>query len=181
MNAPLIFVHVTRACHIEYILHQAVNVIDERKIILLGDNHNACFGSFVSWHHLSEYMDGWEAFDVVYKHRSPNRAAFEKMCFLRWFALKNYMARHNIPAAFYSDSDNLWYADISPYEKAFRCADMATGLFPEYEEDFHYAVSPSFTYITLACIKRLCGFFTHLYTRDLDYIYGNRSQGISAG
>jgi GR25 family glycosyltransferase involved in LPS biosynthesis len=170
-QVPLVFVHVSCENNIEYILRQAIHVNPNRKIILLGDKRNKHFSSFVHWYSLYDYTDGCDDFHRAYKHKSPNSARFELFCFYRWFILKNFMLHHNLPVAFYSDSDNLWYDDIAVYEKAFRNADMATGLHPDSEDDFHYVITPGFTYMNLDCIKCLCGSFQQLYTRELDYIY----------
>jgi hypothetical protein len=172
---------MSRENNIEYCLRQAAYVNPYREIILLGDEANVCFGSFISWRNLADYMDGWSLFAEVYRHRSPNNVKLEMLCFLRWFVLKNCMRLHHLNAAFYSDSDNLFYADISPYEKVFRHVDMAIGQYPEREDDFHYVVSPNFTYITLGCIKLLCGFFVQLYKHDLKYIYAVSEAQKKAG
>ncbi|MDR2123780.1 MAG: hypothetical protein LBP38_02210 [Desulfovibrio sp.] len=169
MSAPLVFVHATCENNIEYVLRQAIHVNPERKIILLGDECNKHFGLFVHWCNLLDYTEGCGDFNGVYIHRSPNHACFELFCYYRWFILKNFMLRHGISVAFYSDSDMLWYDDIAVYEKAFSGVDMATGLAPALEKNFHYTVSPNFTYITLACIKRLCNYFILLYARNPNY------------
>jgi hypothetical protein len=170
-SAPLVFVHASCEHNIEYVLRQASHVNPERKIILLGDKCNKHFSSFVQWYPLLDYTEGCGDFHSVYIHRSPNPASFELFCYYRWFILKNFMLRHGFPVAFYSDSDMLWYGSIAVYEKAFSGIDMATGLEPDRENNFHYVITPNFTYITLDCITRLCRFFILLYARNPDYIY----------
>jgi hypothetical protein len=180
-HIPLVFVHTSCAHNIEYVLRQAIHVNPVREVILLGEERNKHFSVFVHWHSLYDYTDGCEAFNNVYQHWSPNPAGMELLCFYRWFILKNFMLRHDLPAAFYSDSDNLWYDDTAVYEKAFRDVDMAAGLSPDSEANVHYVTMPSFTYITLDCIKRLCASFLRLYTQDLDYIHAISESQKSAG
>jgi hypothetical protein len=180
-HIPLVFVHATCQNNIEYVLRQAVGVNPQREVILLGDEHNKHFGLFVHWYPLLDYTDGCAAFNSVYRHRSPNPVNLELFCFYRWIILKNFMLHHDCPVTFYSDSDNLWYDGLSVYEKAFADVDMATGLYPDNENDFHYVVTPSFTYINLDCIKRLCVSFLKLYARELDYIYAVSDTQKAAG
>jgi hypothetical protein len=170
-HVPLVFVHASCDNNIEYALRQAIHVNPNRKVILLGDERNKHFSLFVHWFSFYDYTDGCGDFYSVYKHQSPNSAGFELFCFYRWFILRNFMLHHDLPVAFYSDSDNLWYDDIAVYEKAFRDADMATGLHPNSEDDFHYVVTPDFTYMNIDCIKRLCSSFQQLYSSELGYIY----------
>jgi hypothetical protein len=180
-HVPLVFVHTSCVNNIEYVLRQAIHVNSEREVILLGDERNKHFSLFVHWYFLVDYTDGCSDFNSVYRHRSPNPSQLELLCFYRWFILKNFMLRHGLPVAFYSDSDHLWYDDMAVYEKAFRGVDMATGVDPDSEDNFHYVVSPNFTYVTFDCIKRLCGSFLRLYTRDLDYIYAVSEHQKNAG
>ena len=91
MSTPIIFFHLGNPEFLGHSLNQAR--CKNSRIILLGDETNQGY-DFVEHYMFNDYLDTQaKDFIDVYDHLSTNNRQFELVCFLRWFAIKNFVKK----------------------------------------------------------------------------------------
>lgn len=166
---PVILIHVGHSVYLHYVLEQARRF--NPQVILLGD-------SPLATEPMTDYMRDADLFKDVYHHMSGNYADFELFCFQRWFVLNEYMVVHNIPVAFYQDSDVMLYANVEQEMK--------------WHEPFDFTLvqgtCASNSYFTRDGLARFCRFTMSTYAnrnklfRELERIFNEmQDEGRSGG
>ena len=157
MNIPIIFFHLGNPEFLQHSLSQANRTNPASDIILLGDESNKGY-SFVNHHNFNDYLDQEsEKFVKFYSHLSTNNEQFELICFLRWFAIKNFVDKHSIDKFFYSDSDVLIYCDISKEQEKFQ----------DYRYTLTHNISAGISFINdTTILQEYCKLITDAYSGE---------------
>jgi len=152
---PVIFVHSNDADYLENTLSQAKQY--NEVVILLGDDtnkHHAKDG--ILYYPIADYYKSSTDFKTIYRHMTQLPYDFEFACFSRWFIFDEFMKAHNIPVAFYCDSDVMLYCDISKeYESNFKQYDMSA-----FRIDDTWVMM---SYWSSQAISSFCSFLTSFY------------------
>ena len=120
MSIPIIFFHAGNSDYLQHTLKQAVSTNPNSRVILIGDEFNEEYSSIVEHYPFDDYFsDVWD-FKKIYVHLSTNDAAYEMICIVRWFIMKDFCKKHNIDKFFYCDSDVMLYSDITKEQKKFK-------------------------------------------------------------
>jgi hypothetical protein len=114
----IVFIHQGNDDYLSVALCCARRSNPEADIFLLGDESNNVF-DFVRHYDIKDYSDGANQLAKVYKHFSSNSYQFELFCIQRWFVLRDFMHRQDLPDCFYADSDVLIFADLKAERQKF--------------------------------------------------------------
>lgn len=124
---PIVFIHIDDSEYLKYTLAQARIQNPDAPIYLIGDEHNNNY-EFVIHYNLNNFSSEAELFSKLYKHHSINSSDGELFCFRRWFVLKEFMERNDVPKCLYLDSDVLLFADIRKESMKYRNFDFTLSL-----------------------------------------------------
>lgn len=89
-----------------------------------------------------------------YVHLSTNHVHMERLCFERWFILRNYMRKHDITRAIFLDVDVVCVQDLSE--------DFST--LEKYSATLSSGSSPHTNFVSLECLESFCSFVSKIYT-----------------
>lgn len=122
---PIIFIHTGKANYLSDTLAQAKEFND--RVILIGDPDNQdCAKNGIEYYPISSFFKQASEFKKIYRHMTCCPYEFELACYVRWFVLKEFMEKTNIPLSFYLDSDVMLYCDITEeYKTNFNNCDLA--------------------------------------------------------
>ena len=184
-TTPVFFVHSGIQSYLKVPMTQATSC--DNTVVLLGDPGWDSIDA--EWHNGRDYLNtpDVQEFIKVYKHMSTNDAQIELICFLRWFAIKNYLHAHNLEKCFYVDSDAMIFFNADRQAKEF--ADHGAALStPEYQGNYRWVTSGHTSYWTLGALEKLCQFFIDAYTpgdyldklkeKHASHIENNRPGGV---
>jgi hypothetical protein len=116
---PIIFVHtgnVQEFAHIAF--RQAVRASPFNKVFLLTDVLRPGLDG-VTQVKLADYASAAIEFGRLYRHTSVNSVEYERLCFSRWFYVREFVRRHGIERFCIFDSDILLFSPIEHFVAAF--------------------------------------------------------------
>ena len=144
----------------KYSFKQAQRFHPDTPIILLGDQSNSHY-DMVSHHLITDYSNGAQNFEKLYKHRSQNDYDYELFCFKRWFIIKEFIDKNGCCGSFIClDSDVLIYDNlncISSWLQEGQRMTICNSNGPEYA-----------FFDTSDVLATFCAFICKIYT-DHDY------------
>lgn len=134
-------------------------------VVIIGDKSNSKYDSrYCSWCDSDSLKtERLEQFDKVYKHMSPNRYNFEKICFERYYLIWEYMRKNELSECIMMDSDVLVYTDVNKLD----FSDYAFGV--SYEKKYECA-SPHFSYWTFEAIDDFTRFIIDIYEKEIEIL-----------
>lgn len=68
---------------------------------------------FVTWIDARDYTGAYERFRRLYVHLSTNEDWFERVCFYRWFVIRDWMVRAGVERCMHIDTDVLMFVDAN--------------------------------------------------------------------
>jgi tetratricopeptide (TPR) repeat protein len=148
---PLVYVHWDAPDYLRLSLAQSLATNPASEIVVLGDATNRFEG--VTHLMMTEVDAGARQFSKQYRHKGENDYAYELFCFERWFLLRDWMRKANVPRAVSLDSDILLFADLR--NQAARFAD-------------HPAIfaGPGFAVVTRSGIEAYCDWLMAMFDGD---------------
>ncbi len=154
-NIPIIFFNFGNPKFLDVALLQAKYHNPNTDIYLIGDDTNK--KDFVKFVHYSDLMDAdAEIFMKSYLNMSTNNEFYEKICFLRWFLIKNLVKTNQIKSFFYTDSDVLLYCDINKESEKFK----------NYRYTLTHNISAGISFINdTSCLDQYCDFVNGVYNK----------------
>ena len=160
-SVPVVFIHQQNSDHLKYSLAQAKASNPRSTVFLLGDDSNSQHPC-VEHHHFRDYFTGAAEFEDVYKHYSTHSPDFERLCFQRWFILRDFLTAHRIEQCVYLDSDVMLYGNVTEDMAKFRLFDFTV------------------CWNTIGCVLfvnrveglvNFCQFIMDIYTKKDEYHY----------
>lgn len=130
-------------------------------VVIIGDKSNSGYSSWCDSDSLK--TERLEHFSRVYKHMSPNRFNFEKICFERYYLIWEYMRKNKISDCIMMDSDVLVYTDINNLD--FSDYEFAVSYEKKYE-----CASPHFSYWTYDAIDDFTRFIIDIYEKECEIL-----------
>lgn len=122
----------------------------------------------------SNYSDDLLEFSSQYEHMSTNHVHMERFCFERWFILRNFMRKNNIPRLLFLDMDVICVDDL--------CSDF--NELKSYSATLSMGSSPHTNYIEIELLESFCSFIYNIYKnknctlwRNMKNIFSNMSYG----
>lgn len=154
MALPIIIIHLNDSGYLLYALAQAKKYNPQSDIILLGNDRNNRY-KFVAHENVYDYSQEALEFAKVYKHFNTNLLEFERLCFQRWFVLKNFLETYNIEKCLCIDSDVMLFVDVTEEQKKIADFDFTLSL----------GQSPHCMFInSRAALENFCDFVFNIYT-----------------
>ena len=102
----------------------------QARIVVIGDE--PCRGSLLGFESetaaLEEFEEVIQPVRALYRHCSPNNPEIEFLCVARWFVLREWMHRNNVPRCLHLDTDVLFYESASTLDRQFANSDMILSL-----------------------------------------------------
>jgi len=153
---PIIFFNFGNPDFLDVALKQAVHTNPNSDIYLIGDDTNE--KDYVKYVHYNELTDEDAIeFDNNYINLSTNNAMYEKICFFRWFLIRNLAKREKIDRFFCTDSDVLLFCDITKEAEKFK----------NYRYTLTHNTSAGISYINdISCLDQYCEFVNGVYNRQ---------------
>ena len=164
-ETPVIFVHFGNPTYLAAAIESAQRF--NRRVILIGDEKNAVLSDRVTHVDIARHFEQAHAFQALYEHMSTNHITVERFCFMRWFALRDYLDRNGLEVCLYLDSDVLLFANATrEYHERFAGARL----------DFTLSAGSSghTSYMTRAGLGRFCDFVWETYANKT----GERYQSL---
>jgi hypothetical protein len=160
-SVPIVFIHQQNSEHLKYSLAQAKASNPRSTVFLLGDDSNSQHPC-AEHHQFSDYFAGAAGFERVYKHYSTHGRDFERLCFQRWFILRDFLAAHHIDKCVYLDSDVLLYGNVTEDMAKFRLFDFTVCW---------NTIGCTLFLNRLDGLESLCQFIMDIYTKKDEYHY----------
>lgn len=155
-DIPVIFIHKGYEAYLDCTLRQASK---KNPVYLLGDRDQG--PDSITFQNIDELRGGCDDFARNYTHLNTTPFDFEVFCYQRWFILKNFMVKNNIPVVFYCDSDVMLFEDVSKEWKKFDQFDMTL---------LHRTAAVS-SFITLEAVDNFCKLLLNTYLNKDSYNY----------
>jgi Flp pilus assembly protein TadD len=150
---PIIYVHWDAPDYLRLSAARSLISNPGSKVVMIGDSSNRFEG--LDHVKLDGLAQGAADFQALYQHRSENDYSYELFCFQRWFFLRDWMRRENVPRLCALDSDVLLFAKLEELEPRIQGFDLA----------FAGRLGAHFAILTQAGIEALCDFFMELYAK----------------
>jgi hypothetical protein len=152
---PVILIHKGSQDYFKSVIQQAST--HNNDVIVLGD----CDFKLGRFFNIREYYKMASEFESVYENFSTNGKESELICFSRWFILKDFMQRNNIPIALHLDTDVLLYANAEDEWKKFN----------QFDFTLSHRCCGSNSFFTLEGLSNLCNFMLGVYKNKTSYEY----------
>ena len=160
MKIPCVFIHLNDTRVLHKTIPQALNFNND--VVVIGDepvseycNNNGV--KFINYKDL--YSNQVIEFDSNYVHMSSNGFWVEKLCFLRWFLINEYIKQNNIDTVFYCDSDVMLYCDVSEEWKNY----------DQFDAVLCHRTCGSTSYFTKTGIDNFCNYTQEIYRDKNSY------------
>ena len=155
MTIPIVFFNFGNPAFLDIGLKQALYYNSETPIYLIGDDSN--HKDYVNYIHYTDLMDDdAQEFAQSFVNLSTNNEFYEKICFLRWFLIRNLVKKENITRLFATDSDVMYYCDIAKEAENFK----------NYRYTLTHNVSAGIGFINdISCLDQFCEFTNGVYNR----------------
>jgi hypothetical protein len=153
MTIPIVFFNFGNPNFLDIGLKQASHHNPDADIYLIGDDTN--YKDYVKYIHYTELMDEDAIeFNNHFINLSTNNEFYEKICFLRWFLIRNLAKQNNINRLFATDSDVMYYCDITKEAENFK----------NYRYTLTHNVSAGIGFINdIKCLDQFCEFTNGVY------------------
>jgi lipopolysaccharide biosynthesis glycosyltransferase len=107
-------------------------------------------------------------FNNVYRHMCYNGDAFERLCFIRFFKILDYVKQNNIDKLLYCDSDAIFlkaldFEKILENEKCVACR-------PKEQNKFEDVTGAHFSIWTKEGLEDFCNYIIGVYTNNIDIL-----------
>tara|TARA_R100000008_G_scaffold17216_1_gene8582 strand:+ start:2122 stop:4632 length:2511 start_codon:yes stop_codon:yes gene_type:complete len=137
-------------------LDDAINISKNHgnDVVLLSDDHIEGLKN-----------DMYFEFEKIYQHMSTCYEKLEKINFLRWFILYEYMVQNNLDKVFYSDSDVAILCDINETLQSF---DKTMYAIPEYQPEYRWSMSGHTSLWNIGDLKSFCEFCISTYSNNIE-------------
>jgi hypothetical protein len=151
MNSVCIYIHRGLSDYQDNIFALTRHFNKNNRIILIGDadNYNVAIKHGIEHYMISNYDE-----EIPYHHVSVNSESYEKFCFSRWFILKNFMNKHGIDHAIYSDSDNCIIYDFNSIKYDDACLIGKSNI----------VFVPNLFFTTKNSLIQICEYYLQLYS-----------------
>jgi len=165
MDVPIVFVHrsgVVRGRGQGYVrvaIEQAKR--HNRRVILLGDDHNKGFGA--EHHNVYDYFEGAKWLADNYVHMSSNTAPFEIAATQGGFVLREFMLKENIKVVALCETDTMLYCNMTDIVKSLGAFTAAYAI-PQNQPEYRWSASFHASLWTLAGIEKFCDIVKHGYS-----------------
>jgi hypothetical protein len=113
MSIPCVFIHLNNIQPLEKTIPQALKFNNE--ICVIGNEPIKKYCDFIGvkfFDFRDFYSEKAKEFDSNYVHMSSNSPWVEKICFIRWYILNDFIHKQKLNKVFYSDSDVMLYCNI---------------------------------------------------------------------
>jgi len=107
-------------------------------------------------------------FEKIYKHASTNQEPFEKLCFIRFFIMLDYIRENKIDKFIYCDTDAIFlkylnFESILENELSVLCKPLEQSVFED-------VVSAHFSIWTREGLESFCDFVINTYSSNLNIL-----------
>lgn len=169
MTCNIIVTHRGNPPHLKYVLAQLKESNPNANIILMGDKSNNKY-KFITHAYLDDYFDGAKKFADDYIHMNGTNIDYELFCYQRWFAVYEYMQKHDLEDVFSLDSDVLVYDDLSQLHSLISKYSFAVSSKDLTETNPGWWIAgPPIGYFHRDALKELINFFVNSY-HDKKYL-----------
>jgi len=107
-------------------------------------------------------------FENIYKHMSSNSEPFEKLCFIRFFCMLNFIKQNKIDKFVYCDTDAIFLESVD-YENILG-KDLCVACKPEEQSFYEQAISAHFSIWTLNGLESFCNFLMETYSNNINLL-----------
>lgn len=107
-------------------------------------------------------------FNNVYRHMNYNHEQFERLCFLRFFAMLEYVKENNIDKFLYCDSDAIFLKDLD-FENILE-DEECVACRPEEQNKFDDITCAHFSIWKKDGLEDFCNFIINTYTNNINLI-----------
>lgn len=163
-NPKIVFVHQGISWYLPYALHQAKSVSPASEVILLGQELGDNTITSISFQGL-QGSKAEVAFNRAYVHLSTNPESFERICFLRWYYLLQYMRTNNVHSVFCFDSDVLLYSSVFEIMDKYDLKNADCGCLLFGIDSKFYAASAGTSFWTRYALEQFCDFIVRCYSQ----------------
>lgn len=154
MPLPIVLIHRVDDGYLSYSLRQAQASNPKSPVYLIGTSANQKYAVDGVRHVMIDaFMQSASAFAPHYKHSHVMSHEYNLFCFQRWFLLRDFMRRHQIPSCCYIDSDVMLYEDVNK---------------PVYSNFMMEFVWTNF--VSLDILERFCSFITAQFANPGMYV-----------
>lgn len=160
-KSEIVFIHKGDAPYLHFALQQARISNPDIPITLLG---TAPLAAPLQQFPLDD-LEGADArsFQQHYSHQSSNSLQFELFCYLRWFALYEYMCRKSLDYVWHFDSDVLVYSRMAS-ASSLVASEATCGFLIPAQESVDWTASGHASFWSREMLKEFCDFCTRSYS-----------------
>ena len=166
-NTPIVFIHNGRSTNLLWAIYQAKHADPNAPVFTIGDNQR--FSGLPVTPLAALAGANTEKFARVYRHMSSNSEDFERMCYLRWFYLLQFMKTRGLRDVFHYDSDALVYSKGEDIKNTLLETGQECGLSIVREPcdgDRLGVASGHASYWTVGILEQFCDFCLETFTSE---------------
>ncbi len=157
MVVPVVLIHSGLQPYVYTCINQA---LVNNKVFLLG---SVCPDvndeNFTYTNPQADMGKDMREFSDMYVHLNTTPPDYELFCYTRWFMLRNFMEKHDIPVTMYIDSDVLLFQDATEGWKNFS----------DYTMSLVHRTSGHTSFMTLDGINNFCDMLLSIYSDKSGY------------
>mgnify|MGYP002622625600 FL=1 len=157
MVVPVVLIHSGSQPYLHTCIKQA---LEKNKVFLLG---SACPDvddkNFTYINPQADMGKDMNEFSNMYVHLNTTPPDYELFCYTRWFMLRNFMEKYEIPVTMYIDSDVLLFQDATEGWKNFS----------DYTMSLVHRTSGHTSFMTLDGINSFCDMLLSIYSDKSGY------------
>ena len=157
MVVPVVLIHSGSQPYLHTCIKQA---LEKNKVFLLG---SACPDvndkNFTYINPQADMGKDINEFSNMYVHLNTTPPDYELFCYTRWFMLRNFMEKYEIPVTMYIDSDVLLFQDATEGWKNFS----------DYTMSLVHRTSGHTSFMTLDGINSFCDMLLSIYSDKSGY------------
>ena len=151
---PVVFIHRGNQDYFKAVVKQSSA---RNPVMVIGDSDPGNCSFF----NISNYYESATEFEKNYENLSTNGTNSELICFSRWFILKDFMERNDIPIIFHLDTDVLFFDNAEKEWEKFKQFDFTLS---------HHCCGNN-SFFTLHGLKEFCDFTQFIYRNKSSYEY----------
>ena len=107
-------------------------------------------------------------FNNVYKHMCYNNETFERLCFIRFYKILEYVKANNIDKFLYCDSDAV-FLKVLDFEKILE-DEKCVACRPKEQNKFEDVTGAHFSIWTKDGLEDFCNYIIDVYTNNIDIL-----------
>lgn len=156
---PVVYIHLGNLpAYLKLSVQQARKY--NQRVVLISDTKP---NFDCEWVDVASVSEDVQRFSSVYAHMSTNSKKFELICIKRWIILRNYMTKHNVNVAYYTDSDVMIYDSLSDIYNTHYSNYEVCYTMPADQENFRWTASACCSFWTIKSIKAFVDFIFYCY------------------